>query len=400
MIDFNSANPNRASFQRSRWLARTGFVIGLALLGLSYQRMLHGSSHILDRDDRQCTTLAETSPEVAPANSVRVNAVVARSQSSGFRTKSIQDIRVGDRVLAHNPQVADQERNVPDPCPATWRHLKLQVEQNGIRFDIELLRPVEWLRNYKAAVGRTIRLVMPEMGLDGDATVLAIAPCPRIKSGEGRVVTGTFANRTCGNLLDLHVEGLDKPIGCTEAHPFWSEDRHSFVFAGRLRSGEQMLMRSGHIRSLLSVEKRRTTEVVYNLEVDVEHAFYVSSLGLLVHNDSPVIPPPTETGPPRIYREGGSNTGNLTPRPQDEGTLSGRDSLSNPYPLPPEQNGRPNFRPGEPYIEIDPDKLPPGSVIRDNTPPGHVGIKNVPPDVVKGAITGKGKLPKDFPNWW
>lgn len=98
------------------------------------------------------------------------------------------------------------------------------------------------------------------------------------------------------------------------------------------------------------------------------------------------------TVPSTIFREGNPSPGNLTPRSVDEGILSFRDSLSNPWPLQPGQ--RPVFRPGEPYFQIDTTKLPPGSVIPDNIPPGHVGVQNVAAKILKDAVSGRGKLPK------
>lgn len=92
-----------------------------------------------------------------------------------------------------------------------------------------------------------------------------------------------------------------------------------------------------------------------------------------------------------IYRGGGTNPGNLTPRPQDNGELSFRGSLSNPWPLP--EGQRPPLPAGQPYFGVDTSKLPPGSVIYDDIPPGHVSVKDVPAEVVKDAIIEKGKFP-------
>jgi len=94
--------------------------------------------------------------------------------------------------------------------------------------------------------------------------------------------------------------------------------------------------------------------------------------------------------PPLVYRGGGKNPGNLTPRPVDQGMLSTRDSLSNPWPLAPGQ--KPPLPAGQPIQVIDTSKLPAGSVVPDGAPngdlpAGHVSIgPNVPADVVKDAI--------------
>src|SRR5262249_12573738 len=71
--------------------------------------------------------------------------------------------------------------------------------------------------------------------------------------------------------------------------------------------------------------------------------------------------------PGQIFREGTPNPSNLRPRPSDQGVLSFRDSLSNPW-TPPElrpPNWQPVFRPGEPYFSIDTSQLPPGAVYPD-----------------------------------
>lgn len=83
--------------------------------------------------------------------------------------------------------------------------------------------------------------------------------------------------------------------------------------------------------------------------------------------------------------------GNLTPRPQDAGGLSIRDSLSNPVKpgTPGPLDGQPVFGLGDDYIAIDTSKLPPGSVMIDNQPAGHGVIQNVPPHVVKDAVIPK-----------
>ncbi len=92
--------------------------------------------------------------------------------------------------------------------------------------------------------------------------------------------------------------------------------------------------------------------------------------------------------PPVLYRAGKPTPSNLTPRPGEDG-VSFWDRLSNPYPKGP---GRPVFRPGEPYLAIDPTRLPVGSV--QATPPeGHWIVKGVSPQDLKHAIIERGVIP-------
>ena len=93
---------------------------------------------------------------------------------------------------------------------------------------------MSWLDEQKAKVGGTVEITVPECGIEGQAEILAIGPCPPIRSGRGHVVTGTFRHASA-NVVDLSIKGLESPVGATGNHPFWSEDREELVRArGRL----------------------------------------------------------------------------------------------------------------------------------------------------------------------
>jgi len=95
-----------------------------------------------------------------------------------------------------------------------------------------------------------------------------------------------------------------------------------------------------------------------------------------------------------IYRRGGSNPGNWKP---GTGGRSCRSSLSNPWP---QGDEGPVFRPGDDWVSLDTDLLPPGEVDFDDVPPGHVNVGDDVPigepgeeGTIKGAVNGKGKFP-------
>lgn len=99
--------------------------------------------------------------------------------------------------------------------------------------------------------------------------------------------------------------------------------------------------------------------------------------------------------PEKIYR--GAREGNIKDvslRPGED-AVSFRDSLSNPLPEV-GQKPQPVLRPGEKYIEVDTNKLPPSSVIIDGgtkgLPPGHVSVKATPQEIIN-ATEGGGKFP-------
>ena len=166
------------------------------------------------------------------------------------------------------------------------------LKRDGSWAEVVLLRPVSWLEDRGARVGRMLEIAVPECGIDGDAEVLAIEPCPSIKPGKGRVVIGTFKHQSA-KVIDLHIEGVDKSIGTTTNHPFWSEDQQQLVAAGELRIGERLRTLGGTPR-LLRVVQRPKPEAVYNIEVQGVHVYYVASAGVLVHNGGGM---PTTLGP-------------------------------------------------------------------------------------------------------
>ena len=86
--------------------------------------------------------------------------------------------------------------------------------------------------------------------------------------------------------------------------------------------------------------------------------------------------------PDNIYRGGKKSPSNL--KPDEDGNVSFRDSVSNPA------EGDPVMKPGKPFMETDTSKLPPGSATRDGglpdgrggtNPPGHVSVKADKPTI-------------------
>ena len=220
-----------------------------------------------------------------------------RLSSSGKRLKSIERVEVGQRVATGiSQEIRDLAIGDPLAVPQwdridheidsqTWRKLTLVMHTpQGDRFDITLLRPIRWLESCNARVGSSIHLVVSEQGLDGLADVLAIEPCPRISSGVGRVVTGTFTH-VRGGILRIRLAGLAEPLGVTSNHSIYSADRLDFVPAGELRVGEMLRNLDGDVR-IESIEQLGSEERVYNLEIHGEHVFRVASSGVLVHNSS------------------------------------------------------------------------------------------------------------------
>jgi hypothetical protein len=216
------------------------------------------------------------------------------TQPRGVRFAKIQDVQVGERAIGLNPELDDEDRYLftptHDPHPISWRKLTLEmIKPDGKRFDITLLRPLSWISESQADIGTTIFLDLPEMGAQGFAKVRNIEPCPPIKPGKGNVITGTF-HHEAANTIDVYVEGLSKPIGTTDNHPFWSVTRNEFIEAGKLQQGEQLQLYNGQTAKVIQILPRPGPERVHNLEVMNEHVYRVSDGGIFVHNTCQLAP--------------------------------------------------------------------------------------------------------------
>ena len=85
------------------------------------------------------------------SNTTRTVSLIASEQHPAV-TKPIQDIRVGQRVMAINPDRKNVEPLLEEPNPDNWRHLQLVMDKgNGRQLHIELLRPLSWIETFGAA---------------------------------------------------------------------------------------------------------------------------------------------------------------------------------------------------------------------------------------------------------
>jgi hypothetical protein len=270
-------------------------------------------------------------------------------------TQAIETIRIGQRVITYLPH----ERTEPEPEEPTameWaahRVITLLLpceDEQWIR--MQLLRDPDWFRMMAPEVGDMIFLDMPEMGVEGDAIVEAIEPCPEIEIGEGRVVTATF-HHSSGECLELDIEGEDEPLRVTAGHPIWRVDirideesvderplcehvfcecrqptnvssyfnlnrelqeeygilntavnglsaiidrkgmiaevQSNWASACAFQFGDKVSTQNGNAM-VLRIRRAASTEQVVNIEVAGDHVYRVTTSGILVHNASPVIP--------------------------------------------------------------------------------------------------------------
>jgi len=69
----------------------------------------------------------------------------------------------------------------------------------------------------------------------------------------------------------------------TEDHPFWIDSK--WVALRDIKVGDSVLLITGQRRVVTGVAKKDTAATVYNITVSSDHSYYISSYGVLVHND-------------------------------------------------------------------------------------------------------------------
>ncbi len=242
------------------------------------------------------TSLLWTEPPADQSESVQATTASLRASQPETHLRPIEQVRLGERVhtditpeqaataVEHPELLPDWDRPDHQIDPEQWRQIDLSVpKSDGHTLAVSLLRPATWLSEHEAVAGSRINLVMPEMGIDGPATVLRVSDCPEIQPGSGSVVTGSFAHRR-GGVLRVRLAGIEEPLGVTDNHPVYSLDREDFVPAGELAVGERLAVEGGET-VIESIVAQQDAELVFNLEVQGEHVYRVTERGLLVHNN-------------------------------------------------------------------------------------------------------------------
>ncbi len=180
------------------------------------------------------------------------------------------------------------------------------------RVEVETLQPPEWVEAENATPGGTVPIPfdMREMGLPDDlrAEVLANQPCPPLEGGEGRVVLSTISHlsQSVGRLVVEDDLGRQESIRPTASHRFYRESDGKWVPLESLQPGDRLRGATGVLR-VAAVSREHGVDRVYNMTVEGEHVYYVSTLGVLAHNgcsvtvgevevvaEKPVAPPEAE----------------------------------------------------------------------------------------------------------
>jgi Pretoxin HINT domain/Pre-toxin TG len=107
--------------------------------------------------------------------------------------------------------------------------------------------------------------------LAGNPETGEVKPCQVLQTFE----------REVSQVLDVQVG--NETITCTAEHPFWVQGK-GWVGAGDLVVGDLLTTQTGAIVQVAGIEPRAEQVKVYNFEVEEFHTYFVSKLGILVHN--------------------------------------------------------------------------------------------------------------------
>jgi RHS repeat-associated protein len=198
---------------------------------------------------------------------------------------AIEAVHVGTRVLTGTESDSAGETDV---SPATWSELSIRMPTYQLPDDVlelELLRPNAWVQSVGAREGAWISLALDELNIRGFALVTALHPAPLVPPGPGHVVLATM-NHLNDEVMVLRFDGSKEPLELTPGHPLWSPDTGAWIAAGELVAGQHLSGLRGWV-TISSIEPKPGVHRIFNLEVEHEHVFRVSSLGILAHNQSP-----------------------------------------------------------------------------------------------------------------
>ncbi|MFD1463384.1 polymorphic toxin-type HINT domain-containing protein [Paenibacillus farraposensis] len=104
-------------------------------------------------------------------------------------------------------------------------------------------------------------------------------------------VTATFNHET-DEIYKIHVGGQE--IESTFNHPFYVKDK-GWTFVKDLKVGDLLVQSDGNTLKIESIELEHKHVTVYNMTVDEFHTYFVSDLGIWVHNSNCNLASPKRT---------------------------------------------------------------------------------------------------------
>jgi hypothetical protein len=166
----------------------------------------------------------------------------------------VEELQVMDEVVALVAGDGLPRTITSDVVPETHCVYRLLLDEDPAdRVETTPVRPQGWLRELEQRGKGQVYVELEEMGVGGWARVVEVLPCPpRIGTGKGRLVTGTFRHNR-GQVLEVRIAGETEMLGITPSHLVWCVSRAGWVPIGQMEPGERMLAEDGSAPMVLAL---------------------------------------------------------------------------------------------------------------------------------------------------
>ncbi len=169
--------------------------------------------------------------------------------------------------------------------PATWRVVDLTTADPNVpgdSYQMQLLEPLSWIRRKGRRRGNGSMCPFPNCKYPGECKSFQSVRVRQSSPAAVQVVLGTFEHVST-DVVNVNLGGQSQPLQVTSGHKLWSLDRGGWVQAGSLHAGERLEGQSGPV-VVESVTADPSATPVYNLDVETDHRYLVTRLGVLAHN--------------------------------------------------------------------------------------------------------------------
>ncbi|MER6523528.1 polymorphic toxin-type HINT domain-containing protein, partial [Streptomyces sp. NPDC001553] len=172
------------------------------------------------------------------------------------------------KLLAKGEEVLEKLRKKNPPCVPGKKHSF--APGTPVRMADGTNKPIQDIR-----VGEQVLATDPETGKTA-----------------ARAVTHLIVGEGDKNLRELTIDTdgaagqATGTITATDIHPFWVENRHTWVNAADLKPGDRLRTPEGELKELIGLRAWNQRMRVHNLTVDDLHTYYVMAgeTSILVHN--------------------------------------------------------------------------------------------------------------------
>jgi RHS repeat-associated protein len=154
--------------------------------------------------------------------------------------------------------------------------------QDNAELVIETLRSIDWIRAFGYHEGAHVYLTLQEIDFEGAVSVAEIGARKLVENGLGCPVLTKYSHLST-RVLDLYLAHSDTPIGTTATHPFFSDDRETWVHASDLAVGEHIVTMFGRT-TVAGLVYTGHVERVFNIEVGLTHTYFAGESAAWVHN--------------------------------------------------------------------------------------------------------------------